>query len=44
VQSEHFKAGLAVMAGAIAETPEIINVKAPEQHGWGLMAELAPSA
>ncbi|GAA2281135.1 antibiotic biosynthesis monooxygenase [Streptomyces ruber] len=42
VQSEHFRAGLATMAGAIAETPEIINANLPEQNGWGPMAELAP--
>ncbi|MFD9003624.1 putative quinol monooxygenase [Streptomyces sp. NPDC059582] len=42
VGSEHFKAGLATMAGAVAETPEIINVNVPDQHGWGPMAELAP--
>src|SRR5919206_504156 len=40
VQSEHFRAGLAAMADAIAETPEIINVNVPDQHGWGPMAEL----
>ncbi|MBC2906232.1 putative quinol monooxygenase [Streptomyces cupreus] len=42
VGSEHFRAGLAAMAGAIAETPEIINVNVPDQHGWGAMAELSP--
>lgn len=30
------------MAGAIATTPEIINVEVPQQ-GWGAMAELAPA-
>lgn len=30
------------MAGAIATTPEIINVEVPQQ-GWGAMAELAPT-
>ncbi|MER5466889.1 putative quinol monooxygenase [Streptomyces sp. NPDC002668] len=44
VQSDHFTAGLATMAAAIAETPEIINVTLPDQHGWGPMAELAPQA
>ncbi|MFD7554997.1 MULTISPECIES: putative quinol monooxygenase [unclassified Streptomyces] len=44
VQSEHFTAGLAAMAPAIAETPEIINVTIPDQNGWGPMAELAPQA
>lgn len=42
VQSEHFTAGLAAMADAIAETPEIINVTLPDQHGWSAMAELSP--
>ncbi|MFF2518420.1 putative quinol monooxygenase [Streptomyces sp. NPDC058086] len=42
VQSDHFTAGLATMAAAIAETPEIINVNVPDQQGWGRMAELAP--
>ncbi|WP_320783019.1 putative quinol monooxygenase [Streptomyces sp. CRN 30] len=42
VQSEHFKAGLATMAGAIAGTPEIIHASLPDQDGWGAMAELAP--
>ncbi|MBU5947662.1 putative quinol monooxygenase [Streptomyces sp. PAM3C] len=44
VQSGHFTPGLATMAAAIAETPEIINVTIPDQHGWGPMAELAPQA
>ncbi|MEU0743636.1 putative quinol monooxygenase [Streptomyces sp. NPDC006134] len=42
VESDHFKAGLAAMAGAIAETPEIINVDLPGRHGWDAMAELSP--
>ena len=42
VSSAHFAAGLATMAGAIASTPEIINVEVPQQ-GWGAMAELAPA-
>ncbi|MEG3631456.1 putative quinol monooxygenase [Streptomyces poriticola] len=42
VQSEHFRAGLVTMAGAIAATPEIINVNVPDQQGWGPMAELSP--
>ncbi|MFJ3670244.1 putative quinol monooxygenase [Streptomyces sp. NPDC090106] len=42
VRSDHFAAGLASMATVIAETPEIINVAIPDQHGWGPMAELAP--
>ncbi|MFB6614305.1 putative quinol monooxygenase [Streptomyces sp. NPDC085524] len=44
VKSGHFTAGLAAMATAIAETPEIINVNAPDQHGWGPMSELSPQA
>ncbi|MFJ7957771.1 putative quinol monooxygenase [Streptomyces sp. NPDC096319] len=43
VASPHFTAGLAAMAGAIATTPEIINVEVPQQ-GWGAMAELSPTA
>ncbi|MEU3610294.1 putative quinol monooxygenase [Streptomyces sp. NPDC035033] len=42
VASDHFAAGLAAMAGAVATTPEIINVRT-EQRGWGPMAELAPT-
>ncbi|MFI2735655.1 putative quinol monooxygenase [Streptomyces sp. NPDC018711] len=42
VASPHFAAGLEAMAGAIAATPEIINVEVPQQ-GWGAMAELAPT-
>ncbi|MBO8189946.1 putative quinol monooxygenase [Streptomyces spirodelae] len=42
VESEHFKAGLETMSTAIAETPRIINVNIPDQHGWGTMAELTP--
>ncbi|MFE2524666.1 putative quinol monooxygenase [Streptomyces sp. NPDC059382] len=41
VASEHFKAGMETLAGAIASTPEIINVEAPGQ-GWSAMAELSP--
>lgn len=44
VQSEHFREGLATMAGVIAETPEIINVNIPDQNGWSPMAELAPQS
>ncbi|MFI8520715.1 putative quinol monooxygenase [Streptomyces sp. NPDC085481] len=40
VASDHFTTGLKTMAGAIAATPEIINVEVPQQ-GWGAMAELA---
>lgn len=42
VNSDHFKAGLATMSGAISATPSIINVEVP-QDGWGEMAELKPS-
>ncbi|MFH8727179.1 putative quinol monooxygenase [Streptomyces termitum] len=42
VASDHFAAGLAAMVGAVAATPEIINVEVP-QPGWGPMAELAPT-
>ncbi|MGW6859383.1 putative quinol monooxygenase [Streptomyces xanthophaeus] len=41
VASEHFKAGMETLAGAIASTPEIINVEVPGQ-GWSAMAELSP--
>ncbi|WP_411102563.1 putative quinol monooxygenase [Streptomyces sp. cmx-4-9] len=41
VASAHFKAGMEAMAGAIAATPEIINVEVPGQ-GWNAMAELTP--
>ncbi|MFD3695344.1 putative quinol monooxygenase [Streptomyces sp. NPDC058646] len=41
VGSAHFKAGMEAMAGAIATTPEIINVEVPGQ-GWNAMAELSP--
>ncbi|MEV4192656.1 putative quinol monooxygenase [Streptomyces toxytricini] len=41
VASDHFKAGMETMAGAIATTPEIINVEVPGQ-GWSAMAELSP--
>ncbi|MFD9375502.1 putative quinol monooxygenase [Streptomyces sp. NPDC059999] len=43
VASEHFKAGMETLAGAIASTPEIINVEVPGQ-GWSAMAELSPRA
>ncbi|MFV0129381.1 putative quinol monooxygenase [Streptomyces sp. HMX112] len=43
VASEHFRAGLETMAGAIARTPEIVNVEVPGQ-GWSEMAELSPRA
>ncbi|RST16602.1 antibiotic biosynthesis monooxygenase [Streptomyces sp. WAC05374] len=44
VGSDHFRAGLEAMAGAIATTPEIINVDLPDRRGWDAMAELTPRA
>ncbi|MFD3544570.1 putative quinol monooxygenase [Streptomyces sp. NPDC058655] len=41
VASAHFAAGMETLAGAIAATPEIINVQVPGQ-GWNAMAELTP--
>ncbi|MEU8965876.1 putative quinol monooxygenase [Streptomyces sp. NPDC048491] len=41
VDSEHFRAGMEAMAGAIAVTPDIINVQVPGQT-WNKMAELQP--
>ncbi|MFC8448807.1 putative quinol monooxygenase [Kitasatospora sp. NPDC057223] len=41
VRTEHFRAAMETMAGAVAVTPEIINVDVPGQ-GWNEMAELAP--
>lgn len=41
VGSEHFKKAMAELPGAIATTPEIINVKVPGSE-WGTMSELAP--
>lgn len=41
VNSDHFRAGLETMAGAIAATPQIINVETTGE-GWGPMAELQP--
>ncbi|MEE1755783.1 putative quinol monooxygenase [Streptomyces sp. SP18CS02] len=43
VASDHFRAGMETMAGAIARTPEIINVEVPGQ-GWSAMAELSPAS
>jgi quinol monooxygenase YgiN len=39
VNSDHFKAGLAAMRGAIAETPKIVS-KQVDGDGWGPMGEL----
>ncbi|MFC8917163.1 putative quinol monooxygenase [Streptomyces sp. NPDC047821] len=44
VDSDHFRAGIEAMAGAIATTPEIINVDLPDRRGWDAMAELTPRA
>ena len=41
VHSEHFRAAMAWMPDAIAETPEIIHVEVPGD-GWSTMAELRP--
>ena len=41
VQSDHFKAAMATLPGAIADTPKIINVQVPGED-WSAMAELAP--
>ncbi len=41
VNSDHFKAAMALLPDAIAEPPEIINVEAPGD-GWATMAELQP--
>ncbi|MFF1869449.1 putative quinol monooxygenase [Kitasatospora herbaricolor] len=41
VGTAHFAAAMETLAGAIAATPEIINVEVPGQ-GWNTMAELTP--
>jgi quinol monooxygenase YgiN len=41
VNSDHFKAAMALMPEMISETPEIIHVEAPGE-GWSTMAELQP--
>ena len=41
VDSDHFKAAMAWMPDAVAETPEIIHVEAPGDN-WSTMAELQP--
>ena len=41
VNSDHFKAAMAVMPDLISSTPEIIHVEAPGE-GWSPMAELQP--
>jgi quinol monooxygenase YgiN len=42
VNSDHFKTAMAWIPDAIAETPEIINVRVPGDN-WSRMAELTPS-
>jgi quinol monooxygenase YgiN len=44
VHSDHFKRAMSWMPEVIATTPEIINVEAPGQQGWGQMGELTPTA
>lgn len=41
VTSEHFKAAMAALPDAIADTPQIINVEVPSE-GWSRMTELQP--
>jgi quinol monooxygenase YgiN len=41
VQSDHFKAAMALMPDMIATTPEIIHVEVPGES-WSTMAELQP--
>ena len=41
VNSEHFKAAMALMPDMVAETPQIIHVEVPEDN-WSPMAELQP--
>lgn len=41
VGSDHFTTAMSWMPDALADTPEIINVKVPGD-GWSRMAELAP--
>ncbi len=41
VNSEHFKAAMALMPEMISKTPEIIHVEMPGD-GWSTMAELQP--
>lgn len=42
VSSEHFTTAMSWMPRYVATTPEIINVQAPDQHGWGKMGEITP--
>jgi len=41
VGSDHFRAAMASMPDAIADTPQIVNVEVPGE-GWSRMAELTP--
>ncbi|MEV7418007.1 putative quinol monooxygenase [Streptomyces sp. NPDC089919] len=41
VNSDHFKAGMETLAGAIATRPQIIHAELPAD-GWSEMAELTP--
>jgi quinol monooxygenase YgiN len=41
VNSEHFKAAMALMPDLVADTPKIINVTIPGD-GWSQMAEVQP--
>ncbi len=41
VNSDHFKAAMALMPDLISARPEIIHVEAPGE-GWSTMAELEP--
>jgi len=41
VGSEHFKAAMASLPDAIADTPQIVNVEV-SGDGWARMAELTP--
>lgn len=41
VNSDHFKAAMALLPDAISNPPQIINVEAPGD-GWSTMAELQP--
>ncbi|TVL91514.1 putative quinol monooxygenase [Streptomyces sp. SAJ15] len=41
VESDHFKAAMETLAGAIAVKPRIVSTEVPGQ-GWSEMAELTP--
>jgi quinol monooxygenase YgiN len=42
VNSDHFQKAMSWMPDVVAEKPSIINVQAPDQHGWGEMGEVTP--